>query len=244
MIRRHRQNECIRRYAAYRRCVRIRHSLPSSKSHSGEAPGQLPNSNQPINRSLEARRRDAICAGSLISSLLGLLWITRKFAIRLVGIHQISKDGYLSKVPIDFSVVIPTFRRPNELIEAINSVLRQQGVTIEVFVIDDSPEGSAEQVIGNVGDSRVIYLKNPNPTGGVPSIVRNIGWLWRRGRSYISSMMTTWLQKDITQRSKLPLSRIQPSGLFSGESNRSVTGRPRNWSTSASTSPTRRRRLS
>jgi glycosyltransferase involved in cell wall biosynthesis len=98
-----------------------------------------------------------------------------------VGIHQISKDGYLSKVPIDFSVVIPTFRRPNELIEAINSVLRQQGVTIEVFVIDDSPEGSAEEIIRNIGDSRVIYLKNPNPTGGVPSLVRNIGWPLAKG---------------------------------------------------------------
>jgi GT2 family glycosyltransferase len=77
---------------------------------------------------------------------------------------------------IDFSVVIPTFRRPGELIEAISSVLRQHDATIEVFVIDDSPEGSAEEEVKALGDSRVIYLKNPNPTGGVPSVVRNIGW--------------------------------------------------------------------
>jgi len=84
-------------------------------------------------------------------------------------------------VSIDFSVVIPTFRRPSELIEAISSVRRQHDATIEVFVIDDSPEGSAEEAVRGIGDSRIIYLKNPNPTGGVPSAVRNIGWPMANG---------------------------------------------------------------
>jgi GT2 family glycosyltransferase len=79
-------------------------------------------------------------------------------------------------VTIEFSVVIPTFRRPRELIEAISSVLRQRGATIEVIVIDDSPEGSAEAAVNGLRDSRITYLKNPSPTGGVPSVVRNIGW--------------------------------------------------------------------
>jgi GT2 family glycosyltransferase len=81
-----------------------------------------------------------------------------------------------ANVPVDFSVIIPTFRRPSELFEAISSVLRQHDVSIEVFVIDDSPEGSAEETVRGIRDSRVIHLKNPNPTGGVPSVVRNIGW--------------------------------------------------------------------
>src|SRR6202035_4591746 len=84
-------------------------------------------------------------------------------------------------MPVDFSVVIPTFRRPSQLIEAISSVLRQQDATIEVFVIDDSPEGSAEKAVRDLHDSRIIYLKNPNPTGGVPSVVRNIGWPMANG---------------------------------------------------------------
>lgn len=82
---------------------------------------------------------------------------------------------------IDFSVVIPTFRRPNELIEAISSVLRQQDVTVEIFVIDDSPEGSAEEAVRGLHDPRVVYFRNPNPTGGVPSVVRNIGWPRAKG---------------------------------------------------------------
>jgi glycosyltransferase involved in cell wall biosynthesis len=79
-------------------------------------------------------------------------------------------------VSIDFSVVIPTFRRPRELAEAISSVLRQQHGTVEIFVIDDSPEGSAEETVKEFQDSRIVYYKNPNPTGGFPSVVRNLGW--------------------------------------------------------------------
>ncbi len=77
---------------------------------------------------------------------------------------------------IDFSVVIPTFRRPHQLAEAISSVLRQHDATVEIFVVDDSPEGSAEQVVRDLQDPRVVYIKNPTPSGGVPSVVRNIGW--------------------------------------------------------------------
>jgi glycosyltransferase involved in cell wall biosynthesis len=86
-----------------------------------------------------------------------------------------------ANVSIDFSVVIPTFRRPRELIEAISSVLRQHDSAIEIFVIDDSPEGSAEEAVRSLRDSRIIYFKNPNPTGGVPSAVRNIGWPMAKG---------------------------------------------------------------
>jgi glycosyltransferase involved in cell wall biosynthesis len=82
---------------------------------------------------------------------------------------------------IEFSVVIPTFRRPRELKEAIVSVLSQDMVEVEVIVVDDSPEGSAREVNDGFNDDRVTYLKNPVPTGGIPSIVRNLGWPHARG---------------------------------------------------------------
>ncbi|MET4391702.1 GT2 family glycosyltransferase [Bradyrhizobium sp. F1.4.3] len=82
----------------------------------------------------------------------------------------------------DFSVIIPTFGRPRELVEAIASALGQREVSVEVLVVDDSSEGSAEVVVRGFQDPRVIYLKNPTPTGGFPSIVRNIGWPLARGR--------------------------------------------------------------
>jgi glycosyltransferase involved in cell wall biosynthesis len=77
---------------------------------------------------------------------------------------------------LDFSVVIPTYRRPEQLRDSIASAIGQCGVSTEVFVIDDSPEGSAEEVVKGFADPRIFYLKNPQPTGGRPSVVRNLGW--------------------------------------------------------------------
>jgi glycosyltransferase involved in cell wall biosynthesis len=79
-------------------------------------------------------------------------------------------------VPADFSVVVPTFRRPRELRESIASALDQRGVSVEIFVIDDSPEGSAQETVAAFADPRVTYIRNPSPTGGIPSLVRNLGW--------------------------------------------------------------------
>ena len=82
----------------------------------------------------------------------------------------------------DFSVVMPTFRRPAELREAIASVLSQQGVTVEVIVVDDSPEGSAQPTVDAIADSRVCYRKMPVPSRGKPGVVRNYGWPFATGR--------------------------------------------------------------
>jgi GT2 family glycosyltransferase len=83
---------------------------------------------------------------------------------------------------IEFSVIVPTCRRPVELREAVSSALQQTGTTIEVFIVDDSPEGSARETVEAFQDPRLIYLRNPNPTGGVPSIVRNLAWPHAKGR--------------------------------------------------------------
>ena len=82
---------------------------------------------------------------------------------------------------IEFSVIIPTFRRPVQLLDAARSVLSQSGVSVQLIVVDDSPEGSAQDAIDALNDSRVRYIKNPNPTGGVPSIVRNLALPYAAG---------------------------------------------------------------
>ena len=76
----------------------------------------------------------------------------------------------------DVSVVISTFRRPRQLVEALGSALAQLDVDLEVVVVDDSPEGSARSAVEGVGDPRVRYLQMPAPSGGKPSRVRNHGW--------------------------------------------------------------------
>ncbi len=76
----------------------------------------------------------------------------------------------------DISVIIPTFRRPDQLRETIESVLSQKGVTCEIRVIDDCPEGSAEEVAVVFGNRGVVYSRSPSPSGGRPAQVRNLGW--------------------------------------------------------------------
>ena len=84
-------------------------------------------------------------------------------------------------MPVEFSVIIPTYRRPKELLQAVGSAAAQTDVSVEIFVIDDSPEGSAQSVVESFGDNRVNYMRNPNPTGGIPSAVRNLGWPLAKG---------------------------------------------------------------
>jgi glycosyltransferase involved in cell wall biosynthesis len=81
----------------------------------------------------------------------------------------------------DVSVIIPTFRRPGQLVEAIESVLAQS-VDCEIIVLDDSPEGSARSVAERFADKGVTYHQHVPPTGGKPAVVRNAGWPLARGR--------------------------------------------------------------
>jgi GT2 family glycosyltransferase len=83
---------------------------------------------------------------------------------------------------IDISVIIPTFHREGQLLEAIGSALRQRGVALEIIVVDDSAEGSARNAVGSLGDPRVQYLQRPEPSGGLPALVRNDGAKVARGR--------------------------------------------------------------
>ncbi len=68
----------------------------------------------------------------------------------------------------DVCVVIPTFRRPDRLKRALNSVLLQEGVQalVEVVVLDNDPEASARQTVEALaGQTRwpVIYGHEPEP---------------------------------------------------------------------------------
>src|ERR1700733_6903142 len=77
---------------------------------------------------------------------------------------------------IDVSVVMATYRRPSTLLSAINSALDQEGVQVEVVVVDDCPDGSAEQSVVGMADPRVRYVRNPSPSDGKPALARNVGW--------------------------------------------------------------------
>jgi glycosyltransferase involved in cell wall biosynthesis len=82
----------------------------------------------------------------------------------------------------DVSVIIPTYRREQEVVEAISSALSQEGVSVEVLVLDDTPEGTATNAVISLGDARVQYVKRTVSSKGKPAIVRNEGIERARGR--------------------------------------------------------------
>ena len=57
----------------------------------------------------------------------------------------------------EVSVVIPTYKREREVVAATLSALKQRAVTLEVIVVDDSPEGTARDAVLGIGDARVHY---------------------------------------------------------------------------------------
>ena len=59
---------------------------------------------------------------------------------------------------------------------------RQRGVTLEILVVDDCPDGGARTVVEHLDDIKVSYWRNPKPSGGVPSVVRNLAWPLVGGR--------------------------------------------------------------
>jgi glycosyltransferase involved in cell wall biosynthesis len=82
----------------------------------------------------------------------------------------------------DISVIIPTFHRETQLLEAIGSVLGQPGVSFEIIVVDDSAEGSARDAVASLGEPRVRYVQRSEPSNGRPALVRNEGAQLAKGR--------------------------------------------------------------
>jgi GT2 family glycosyltransferase len=73
------------------------------------------------------------------------------------------------------SVVIPTYHREAQLLEAVASALGQAGVDLEVIVVDDSAEGTARAPLAAIDDARLRYVHRSTPSGGRPARVRNDG---------------------------------------------------------------------
>lgn len=76
---------------------------------------------------------------------------------------------------IKLSVIIPTCNRPNTLIRALNSVFAQRIDSLEVIVVDDSPNDSTITALStHVKHGQLRYFKNEVPRSG-PAYSRNFG---------------------------------------------------------------------
>lgn len=79
-----------------------------------------------------------------------------------------------------FSVIIPTYNRRHQIGEAIDSILSQQGIDLEIIVVDDgSTDGTVEWLPTAYPDNRLRVLRNKRKKG--PAGARNTGLLAATG---------------------------------------------------------------
>jgi len=65
----------------------------------------------------------------------------------------------MNKQPF-FSIIIPTYNRPEDLYRAIKSVLVQDFKDYEIVVSDNSTNNLSKRMVDNYNDKRIRYLKN------------------------------------------------------------------------------------
>ena len=82
------------------------------------------------------------------------------------------------------SIIIPTFERPNLLVNAVESLLSQSYNNIEIIIVDDNLPSSqyreqTESKFGNHEDKRIKYIKHEQNKGA--NAARNTGFSYANG---------------------------------------------------------------
>lgn len=71
------------------------------------------------------------------------------------------------------SVILPTYNRAHTLLRAVNSVLNQTYKNLELIIVDDCSIDNTEEVVKNIKDERIIYIRQACNKGA--PVARNLG---------------------------------------------------------------------
>jgi glycosyltransferase involved in cell wall biosynthesis len=71
------------------------------------------------------------------------------------------------------SVIIPAYNRADTINRAIQSVINQTYATLEIIVIDDASTDGTDNIIKNINDNRIVYVRHDFNKG--VSAARNTG---------------------------------------------------------------------
>ncbi len=85
----------------------------------------------------------------------------------------------INKENIKISVILPTFNRGNLIEKSIKSVLNQTFNNIEILIIDDGSNDNTKDIIKNIDDKRIKYIKLGKNKGACNA--RNVGIKKARG---------------------------------------------------------------
>jgi len=104
------------------------------------------------------------------------------------------------------SVIIPTARRPQLLMRAVNSVLAQSMSDLELVVVVDGPDPETTKILSGVADHRFRFIENPRRLGSAEA--RNVGAMAARGE------WVAFLDDDdewISRKLELQLAAVTPA---------------------------------
>ncbi|MDN5283941.1 MAG: hyaD 1 [Mucilaginibacter sp.] len=72
------------------------------------------------------------------------------------------------------TVLIPTYNCGKYIEECIISVINQKYTDYELIIIDDGSNDNTEEIVNNINDKRIAYLKNPVNMGIVATLNRGL----------------------------------------------------------------------
>jgi glycosyltransferase involved in cell wall biosynthesis len=64
-----------------------------------------------------------------------------------------------------FSIITPTFKRPDELLKAVTSVITQSATDWEMIVVNDNPDDGVLDNVTRIGDARIRVFQNEKNEG-------------------------------------------------------------------------------
>ena len=118
---------------------------------------------------------------------------------------------------INISVVIPTYNRKDELIRAVQSVLAQTFMPIEIIVVDDHSNFDVEDLLIDRFNNKLIKVHvNPDNVGAAKS--RNIGVKKSTGE-YIAFLDSDdyWLEKKLEKQAKIIMNHLELDLIYTDQ---------------------------
>ena len=103
------------------------------------------------------------------------------------------------------SIIIPTYNRKNELIRAINSVLKQTYIFWELLIVDNHSSDGTLNYINSIDDHRIRFLSINN--NGVIASSRNLGIRQSTGEYIAFLDSDDWWKDDKLEKSIAYLER-------------------------------------
>ena len=113
------------------------------------------------------------------------------------------------------SVVIPTYNRSRLLMRALESVLSQEGVALEVTVVDDGSTDDTEEAVARLDDPRIRFVSHAQNLGG--SAARNTGIGMATG-GYVAFLDSDdeWLPGKAASQAALLVARPEVGVVYCG----------------------------